>query len=54
MCAGRQPYRPRLTAASYRYFIRGQSEKAAAHDFQVSARRRANLAPYDRLLRKFR
>ncbi len=47
-------YKPRLTAASYRYFLRGANEKAAADDFCVAARRRARLAPFDRALRQFR
>ncbi|KAG1655036.1 hypothetical protein FOA52_008787 [Chlamydomonas sp. UWO 241] len=46
--------RPRLTARNYRYFIRGQNEKAAAHEFRVARRRKARLRPYDRLLRQFR
>lgn len=45
---------PRLTAANFRYFLRGRSSKAAAGDVVVAARRRANLAPYDRSLRAFR
>lgn len=47
-------YKPRLTAANYRYFIRGQSERAGADDFAVQARAKANLQLYDRLLRRFR
>lgn len=50
----RQRYKPQLTAANYRYFIRGQSERAAADDFKVAARRKAKLQPYDRMLRSFR
>lgn len=45
---------PRLTAANFRFFLRGRSSKAGAGDVVVSARRRANLAPYDRALRAFR
>eukprot|EP00879_Flechtneria_rotunda_P019276 GHRR01020243.1.p1 GENE.GHRR01020243.1~~GHRR01020243.1.p1 ORF type:complete len:421 (+),score=116.30 GHRR01020243.1:737-1999(+) len=45
---------PRLTAANYRYFLRGRSSKASAGDVVVAARRRAHLAPYDRALRQFR
>jgi len=52
--ARRVRYKPRLTAASYRYFLRGANEKAAADDFRVAARRRARLAPFDRALRQFR
>ncbi|KAK9812594.1 hypothetical protein WJX72_000068 [[Myrmecia] bisecta] len=51
--AKRERYKPRLTAATYRYFLRGQNEKAAEGDFKVAARRRARLAPYDQFLRKF-
>lgn len=47
-------YKPRLTAASYRYFLRGASEKAAADDYRVAARRRVRLAPFDRALRQFK
>jgi len=54
---GEAPERPRrqwLTAHNYRYFIRGQSEKAAEDAFVVERQRRAHLRPYDRLLRQFR
>ena len=43
-----------LNANNDRYFIRGQNEKAAAHDHRVVARRKAKLQPYDTLLRQFR
>lgn len=36
-------YAPRMTASSFRYFIRGQSAKAAASDFVVAARRKVGL-----------
>lgn len=49
----RQRYRPRLTAANFRYFLRGRNAKAAAGDHVVAARKRAHLKPYDRFLRKF-
>lgn len=57
-CSGGQPlkkqrYKPQLTAASYRYFIRGQSELAAADDFKVSKQKRIQLKQYDRLLKSF-
>ena len=52
--ARRVRYGPRLSAANYRYIVRGRSEKAAADDVRVAARRRARLAPYDRDLRQFR
>ncbi|GIL86712.1 hypothetical protein Vretimale_19807 [Volvox reticuliferus] len=47
-------YQRRLTAANYRYFIRGQSSRAAATDFRVLRQRQARLQPYDKLLRRFR
>lgn len=47
-------YAPRLTAATYKYFVRGMNEKAAAHDFVVQARRRAGLREFDSLLKQFR
>ena len=58
LCAGGRPpkkqrYKPQLTAASYRYFIRGQSEAAAADDFKVSKQKRIQLKQYDRLLKSF-
>ena len=52
--AKRARYGPRLTAANYRYIVRGRSEKAAADDVRIAAQRRARLAPYDRDLRQFR
>ena len=48
-----RPRRP-LDAGSYRYFVRGQSARAAAGDHVAAARRRAALAPYDAALRRFR
>ena len=47
-------YAPRLTAASYKYFVRGMNVKATENDVVVQARRRANLKPYDKLLKAFR
>ena len=44
----------RLNASNYRYFIRGQNEKAAAHEHRVVVRRKAKLQPYDVMLRQFR
>ena len=44
----------RLTAANFRYFLRGRQAKAGAADYKVLARRRARLAPYDKHLRRFR
>jgi len=49
----KQRYKPQLTAATYRYFIRGQSDKAAADDFKVSQQRRIQLKAYDKLLKSF-
>lgn len=49
-----QRYKPRLTASNFRYFIRGQNEKAAAHEVVVSRRRKAKLKSYDKLLRQYR
>lgn len=48
--------RPRrvLNASNFRFFIRGQSERAAEGDLRVALRRKANLQAYDRLLRRFR
>ena len=53
--AGSQRARRRapLTAANYRYFLRGQSAPASADDYRVRAQRRVRLAPFDRALRKF-
>ena len=57
VAGGRPPrtvrYKPQLTAASYRYFIRGQSDKAAAADFKVAKQKRVRLKPYDKLLKSF-
>ena len=52
--AKRARYGSRLTAANYRYIVRGRSEKAAADDVHIAAQCRARLAPYDRDLRQFR
>ena len=49
----KQRYKPQLTAASYRYFIRGQSDKAAAADFKVAKQKRIQLKSYDKLLKGF-
>lgn len=50
----RQRYQPRLTAANYRYFIRGQNSRAAATDYRVRKQRQVKLQPYDKMLRQFR
>ena len=46
--------KPKLTAANFKYFMRGAGEKAAAGDSIVAARRSIRLQPYDRFLRQFR
>ncbi len=51
--AARARRRAPLTAANYKYFLRGQSAPAGADDYRVRARRRVRLAPFDRALRKF-
>ena len=51
--AARARRRAPLTAANYKYFLRGQSARAGADDYRVRARRRVRLAPFDRALRKF-
>lgn len=43
-----------LDAGSYRYFVRGQSSKAAAGEAAVAARVSSRLAPHDAALRRFR
>ncbi|KAG2433548.1 hypothetical protein HYH02_012665 [Chlamydomonas schloesseri] len=50
----RQRRAPRLTAANYRYFIRGQNSRAAASDYRVVRQRQVRLQAYDRMLRQFR
>jgi len=50
----RQRRQPVLTAANYKYFLRGRSARPSVGDYVVAARRKANLAPYDKLLRRFR
>lgn len=52
--AARRRTPQRLTAANFKYFLRGRTSKAAAGDIVVAARRRVHLAPYDRALRAFR
>ena len=51
--AARARRRAPLTAANYRYFLRGQSLPPSADDYRVRAQRRVRLAPFDRALRKF-
>lgn len=45
---------PRLTAANFRFFLRGRNARASDGDVVIAARRRAHLQPYDRALRAFR
>ena len=49
----RTPYQRQLTAAHYRYFVRGGNEKAAPEDVQVQLPGQKKLAPYDQMLRRF-
>ena len=46
-------YQRRLTAANYRYFMRGGDEKAAPGDVQVQLPGQKKLAAYDQMLRRF-
>ncbi len=50
----RQRFEKRLTAANYKYFMRGQSSKVAAEDHMIAAQHGVRLAPYDSMLRQFR
>lgn len=47
-------YQRKLTAASYKYFVRGQNAAAAQEDVLIAKQKEAALASFDRLLRKFR
>ena len=49
----RTPFQRRLTAANYRYFMRGGNEKAASGDVRVQPPDQKKLAPYDQMLRRF-
>ena len=49
----RTPFQRRLTAANYRYFMRGANEKAAPGDVRVQPPDQKKLAPYDQMLRRF-
>jgi U3 small nucleolar RNA-associated protein 15 len=51
--AARRRARLEMHAGNFRYFLRGRGAKAAPGDFAVAQRRRARLAPYDRLLKRF-
>ena len=50
---GRERWKPKLTAGSYRYFLRGQLEGPGADDLLMKRDRRVHLRPFDRALRKF-
>ena len=50
----RRPWETRLTAASYRYFTRGLSEKPSRDDLRVVQPGMKRLAPYDHMLRQFK
>lgn len=43
----------RLTAATYRYFVRGTTEKPSKDDVKISQPGMRRLAPYDHMLRHF-
>jgi len=49
-----RPKRQWLTQHNYKYFVRGQGERAGEDAHVVHKERRAKLQQYDRLLRKFR
>ena len=49
----RTPFQRRLTAANYRYCIRGANDKAAPGDVRVQLPDQKKLAPYDQMLRRF-
>lgn len=46
-------WQQRLTAASYRYFVRGTTEKPSKDDVKISQPGMRRLAPYDHMLRHF-
>jgi len=47
------PTRRKLTAGTYRYFVRGRNFQPQEDDFIVSAPRRHQMTEHDKLLRKF-
>ena len=51
--AQRRPWQRRLTAASYRYFVRGPAEGPGPDDVKIKDPGMRRLAPYDHMLRKF-
>jgi hypothetical protein len=46
-------WKPTSTAASYRYFVRGTTEKPSKDDIKISQPGMRRLAPYDHMLRHF-
>lgn len=46
-------WQQRLTAASYRYFVRGTTEKPSKDDVKILQPGMRRLAPYDHMLRHF-
>eukprot|EP00494_Astrolonche_serrata_P016366 UN16530 len=49
-----KPEKQALKPSYYRYFLRGQNEKAKQGDFVISRPKKAKFAEHDKLLRKFR
>uniref|UniRef100_N1R4X5 Uncharacterized protein n=1 Tax=Aegilops tauschii TaxID=37682 RepID=N1R4X5_AEGTA len=49
-----KPEKQALKPSYYRYFLRGQNEKAKEGDFVISRPKKAKFAEHDKLLRKFR
>ncbi|GJN31569.1 hypothetical protein PR202_gb19983 [Eleusine coracana subsp. coracana] len=48
------PRKRELRPSNYRYFFRGQNEKAKDGDFVIARPKKVKLAEHDKLLRKFR
>ncbi|PUZ69137.1 hypothetical protein GQ55_2G085900 [Panicum hallii var. hallii] len=49
-----EPEKPVLRPNYYRYFLRGQNEKAKEGDFVIEKPKKVKVAEHDKLLRKFR
>lgn len=49
-----EPEKPVLKSNYFRYFLRGQNEKAKEGDFVIEKPKKVKCAEHDRLLRKFR
>jgi U3 small nucleolar RNA-associated protein 15 len=47
------PEKPVLKPNYYRYFLRGQNEKAKDDDFVIAKPKKVKIAEHDKLLRKF-